>query len=160
MASAYVELQCTAASVFPIQSISYVNFDIAMCWFTHISLVHAIVWNKRFVPPPWWHPWSWLTFYSSLVAKSGWKNHVLISSTPWIARQLVISATLKFQVLFSQPVGLTHQYPLMHTFIPLAGKNPYDISKDCDGPIEETLCYPVTKWASYFRVIDLTEHSP
>ncbi|KAK0205914.1 serine carboxypeptidase [Desarmillaria ectypa] len=24
-------------------------------------------------------------------------------------------------------------------------KNPYDISVDCDGPIEETLCYPVTK---------------
>jgi hypothetical protein len=27
----------------------------------------------------------------------------------------------------------------------MVGKNPYDISKDCDGPIEETLCYPVTK---------------
>ncbi|EPS98584.1 hypothetical protein FOMPIDRAFT_1024590 [Fomitopsis schrenkii] len=25
------------------------------------------------------------------------------------------------------------------------GYNPYDISKPCDGPIEETLCYPVTK---------------
>lgn len=33
----------------------------------------------------------------------------------------------------------------MHTFMLLLGKNPYDISKDCDGPIEETLCYPVTK---------------
>lgn len=26
-----------------------------------------------------------------------------------------------------------------------AGMNPYDISKVCDGPISETLCYPVTK---------------
>jgi len=27
----------------------------------------------------------------------------------------------------------------------LSGKNPYDISKDCDGPLSETLCYPITK---------------
>lgn len=26
------------------------------------------------------------------------------------------------------------------------GKNPYDISKDCDGPLSETLCYPITKY--------------
>ncbi|CCA73427.1 related to PRC1-carboxypeptidase y, serine-type protease [Serendipita indica DSM 11827] len=26
-----------------------------------------------------------------------------------------------------------------------SGLNPYDISKECDGPIEETLCYPITK---------------
>jgi carboxypeptidase C (cathepsin A) len=25
------------------------------------------------------------------------------------------------------------------------GLNPYDISKPCDGPIEETLCYPITQ---------------
>ena len=25
-----------------------------------------------------------------------------------------------------------------------SGLNPYDISKECDGPIEETLCYPIT----------------
>lgn len=29
------------------------------------------------------------------------------------------------------------------------GRNPYDISIDCDGPIAETLCYPVTKYASF-----------
>ncbi|KAG2753186.1 alpha/beta-hydrolase [Suillus brevipes Sb2] len=32
----------------------------------------------------------------------------------------------------------------------LSGKNPYDIGKDCDGPIEETMCYPVTKYISSF----------
>ncbi|PVF93235.1 peptidase S10, serine carboxypeptidase [Serendipita vermifera] len=33
-----------------------------------------------------------------------------------------------------------------------SGLNPYDISKVCDGPIEETLCYPVTKYiASYLN---------
>jgi carboxypeptidase C (cathepsin A) len=26
------------------------------------------------------------------------------------------------------------------------GLNPYDISKPCDGPIEETLCYPATQY--------------
>lgn len=26
------------------------------------------------------------------------------------------------------------------------GLNPYDISKPCDGPIEETLCYPITQY--------------
>ncbi|KAF8868251.1 Alpha/Beta hydrolase protein [Gymnopilus junonius] len=26
-----------------------------------------------------------------------------------------------------------------------SGKNPYDISKDCDGEISDTLCYPITK---------------
>ncbi|KDQ49579.1 hypothetical protein JAAARDRAFT_200740 [Jaapia argillacea MUCL 33604] len=31
-----------------------------------------------------------------------------------------------------------------------SGKNPYDISQDCDGPIEETLCYPVTKAIGQF----------
>jgi carboxypeptidase C (cathepsin A) len=30
------------------------------------------------------------------------------------------------------------------------GLNPYDISKPCDGPIEETLCYPATKYISTF----------
>ncbi|OCH89475.1 serine carboxypeptidase [Obba rivulosa] len=30
------------------------------------------------------------------------------------------------------------------------GYNPYDISKPCDGPIQETLCYPVTKSISAF----------
>ncbi|TFK48038.1 hypothetical protein OE88DRAFT_1665085 [Heliocybe sulcata] len=30
------------------------------------------------------------------------------------------------------------------------GMNPYDISKVCDGPIEETLCYPVTKTIGQF----------
>ncbi|KAG2738667.1 alpha/beta-hydrolase, partial [Suillus brevipes Sb2] len=29
-------------------------------------------------------------------------------------------------------------------------ENPYDIGKDCDGPIEETMCYPVTKYISSF----------
>ena len=29
--------------------------------------------------------------------------------------------------------------------------NPYDISKECDGPIQETLCYPITK--SIFRYL-------
>jgi cathepsin A (carboxypeptidase C) len=27
-----------------------------------------------------------------------------------------------------------------------ADRNPYDISRDCDGDISETLCYPVTKY--------------
>ncbi|KDR70098.1 hypothetical protein GALMADRAFT_76614 [Galerina marginata CBS 339.88] len=31
-----------------------------------------------------------------------------------------------------------------------SGKNPYDISKDCEGKIEETLCYPVTKHISSY----------
>ncbi|EMD36610.1 hypothetical protein CERSUDRAFT_124360 [Gelatoporia subvermispora B] len=31
-----------------------------------------------------------------------------------------------------------------------SGYNPYDISKLCDGPIEETLCYPLTKSISGF----------
>jgi len=30
------------------------------------------------------------------------------------------------------------------------GLNPYDISKPCDGPIEETLCYPATKYITTF----------
>ncbi|KAI0779113.1 serine carboxypeptidase [Irpex lacteus] len=30
------------------------------------------------------------------------------------------------------------------------GMNPYDISKPCDGPISETLCYPVTKKIAAF----------
>ncbi|KJA15144.1 hypothetical protein HYPSUDRAFT_48669 [Hypholoma sublateritium FD-334 SS-4] len=30
------------------------------------------------------------------------------------------------------------------------GKNPYDISKDCEGRIEDTLCYPVTKHISSY----------
>jgi len=29
--------------------------------------------------------------------------------------------------------------------LPFAAKNPYDISKDCEGGLEDTLCYPVTK---------------
>ncbi|KAG1717662.1 serine carboxypeptidase [Suillus occidentalis] len=32
----------------------------------------------------------------------------------------------------------------------LSGKNPYNIGKDCDGPIEETMCYPITKYISSF----------
>ena len=28
----------------------------------------------------------------------------------------------------------------------LLGRNPYDISKPCEGKIEETLCYPQTKY--------------
>jgi len=28
------------------------------------------------------------------------------------------------------------------------GKNPYDVSKDCEGNIAETLCYPVTRYIS------------
>lgn len=32
----------------------------------------------------------------------------------------------------------------------LTGYNPYDISKLCDGPLSETLCYPVTKAISTF----------
>jgi len=32
----------------------------------------------------------------------------------------------------------------------LSGKNPYDISKDCDGPLSETLCYPITKTISAY----------
>jgi cathepsin A (carboxypeptidase C) len=27
----------------------------------------------------------------------------------------------------------------------VVGKNPYDISRDCEGDIDDTLCYPVTK---------------
>lgn len=30
------------------------------------------------------------------------------------------------------------------------GLNPYDISQPCDGPIEETLCYPQTKYITIF----------
>ncbi|TFK72336.1 serine carboxypeptidase [Pluteus cervinus] len=30
------------------------------------------------------------------------------------------------------------------------GRNPYDISRPCDGPISETLCYPVTKYISQY----------
>ncbi|RDB27312.1 Carboxypeptidase Y [Hypsizygus marmoreus] len=30
------------------------------------------------------------------------------------------------------------------------GKNPYDISRDCDGELEDTLCYPVTKYISNY----------
>lgn len=33
------------------------------------------------------------------------------------------------------------------------GLNPYDISKPCDGPIEETLCYPMTQYIK--RYLDL-----
>lgn len=28
------------------------------------------------------------------------------------------------------------------------GKNPYDISKDCEGKLEETICYSATKYPS------------
>ncbi|KIM38984.1 hypothetical protein M413DRAFT_447347 [Hebeloma cylindrosporum] len=31
-----------------------------------------------------------------------------------------------------------------------SGKNPYDISKDCEGAISDTLCYPVTKHISSY----------
>ncbi|KAG8791094.1 hypothetical protein FRC17_008802, partial [Serendipita sp. 399] len=31
-----------------------------------------------------------------------------------------------------------------------SGLNPYDISKKCDGPIEETLCYPLTKYIGQY----------
>ncbi|KAF4584581.1 hypothetical protein EYR40_004579 [Pleurotus pulmonarius] len=31
-----------------------------------------------------------------------------------------------------------------------SGKNPYDISKDCEGKIEETLCYPITQHISHY----------
>jgi cathepsin A (carboxypeptidase C) len=31
-----------------------------------------------------------------------------------------------------------------------SGKNPYDISKDCEGEIEDTLCYPITKHISNY----------
>jgi len=36
------------------------------------------------------------------------------------------------------------------------GLNPYDISKPCDGPIEETLCYPITKHISTYLNIPET----
>jgi carboxypeptidase C (cathepsin A) len=32
----------------------------------------------------------------------------------------------------------------------MSGMNPYDISKVCDGPIEETLCYPITKYIAKY----------
>jgi cathepsin A (carboxypeptidase C) len=31
-----------------------------------------------------------------------------------------------------------------------SGRNPYDISRPCDGPISDTLCYPVTKYISSY----------
>ncbi|KAF4584580.1 hypothetical protein EYR38_001809 [Pleurotus pulmonarius] len=31
-----------------------------------------------------------------------------------------------------------------------SGKNPYDISKDCEGKIEETLCYPITQHINHY----------
>ncbi|EGN93789.1 hypothetical protein SERLA73DRAFT_171708 [Serpula lacrymans var. lacrymans S7.3] len=38
------------------------------------------------------------------------------------------------------------------------GKNPYDISKDCEGDIGDTLCYPVTKFISqYLDQVDVRE---
>lgn len=30
----------------------------------------------------------------------------------------------------------------------LSGRNPYDISKDCEGQLEDTLCYPITRCES------------
>ena len=41
----------------------------------------------------------------------------------------------------------------------LSGKNPYDISRDCEGELMDTLCYPITKLAtSAYRYNSIAEH--
>lgn len=52
---------------------------------------------------------------------------------------------------FGQPIFTTRP-PLLFSenetisFNPLfTAKNPYDLSKDCDGGFEDALCYPITK---------------
>lgn len=40
-------------------------------------------------------------------------------------------------------------WALQSSHIYLLGKNPYDISSDCEGDIADTLCYPVTKCIQY-----------
>lgn len=41
--------------------------------------------------------------------------------------------------------GRFYDFPRPHTHVyTMVGMNPYDLSKVCDGPIEETLCYPIT----------------
>lgn len=43
MSAAYVEMQCTGASVFPVQTISYVDSDIDIYWLTYIYLTVPVI---------------------------------------------------------------------------------------------------------------------
>ncbi|OAX41425.1 serine carboxypeptidase [Rhizopogon vinicolor AM-OR11-026] len=99
MSAAYVELQCTAASVFPVQSISSCN-----------RMKQAL---------------------------------------PRCQKWLKESCVDQFDAMNCQAAADFCDSEISGAFFS-TNKNPYDISKDCDGPIEETLCYPVTKYISSF----------
>ncbi|KAG2123830.1 Alpha/Beta hydrolase protein [Suillus clintonianus] len=68
---------------------------------------------------------------------------------PRCQKWLTESCINQFDTMNCQAASIFCETEIFSTFFS-TGKNPYDISKDCDGPIEETMCYPVTKHISSF----------
>ncbi|KAG2033476.1 Alpha/Beta hydrolase protein [Suillus americanus] len=99
MSAAYVDMQCTGASIFPVQSIS------------------ACIRMKQALP----RCQKWLTE----------------------------SCIHQFDLLNCEAAARFCETEISGPFL-ATGMNPYDLRKTCDGPIQETLCYPITlSMASY-----------
>jgi carboxypeptidase C (cathepsin A) len=93
MSAAYVDMQCTGASVFPVQSISACN-----------RMKQAL---------------------------------------PRCQKWLTESCINQFDLMNCEAASNFCDTEISEPFF-ATGMNPYDISKPCDGPIAETLCYPIT----------------
>ncbi|KAG1882783.1 Alpha/Beta hydrolase protein [Suillus subluteus] len=86
MSAAYVDMQCTGASVFPVQSISSCNR---------------------------------------------------------MKQALTESCIDQFDLMSCEAAARFCETEISGPFL-ATGVNPYDLSKTCDGPIQKTLCYPIT----------------
>ncbi|KAG8755140.1 hypothetical protein FRC14_004314 [Serendipita sp. 396] len=68
---------------------------------------------------------------------------------PRCQAQLEAECLHRFDTMACQAASAMCEMEIAAPFF-MSGLNPYDISKPCDGPIEETLCYPITQYIGQY----------
>jgi len=85
--------------------------------------------------------------HSGLDVKSGRREPAWIISTRWIVVLPCHSVGIIWHDHMLPLVSLYYHKPSLQIYLmSTVERNPYDISKDCEGEISETLCYPLTKY--------------